>query len=128
MKPDEQQSSDVPEVVQLVGSEPIRPLPIAPPPSRKKRLLIIIAVIATIVIIGGGVAVYYLVNRQAVSTNESEQSSAVVNSSALQSATNAYTGGSTNESQLTQTDDSQLGSDTSASAGNMGESINENNL
>lgn len=84
-----------------------------------------------IVFVAAGV--YYGLNRfmPKASTTSTTQSSATATpaESALQSVTNAYSASSADESQLIQSnDDSQLGSDATKSAANIGDSIDESSL
>jgi cytoskeletal protein RodZ len=123
MQPQEPQSTtDSQEVQVLTDEPPVQPTPVVvTPPLHKKRIRAIIVIVIIVLVVCAGVA-YYLMTRSSTSQTESEQSAS------LRSATNAYTDGSSAESQFTQTDDSQLGNETSASAGTVGESVDENNL
>jgi flagellar basal body-associated protein FliL len=117
---------NIPDVTQPVAA-------IAQP--KKKRIYWLIggAVLVTVV----AVAAYYVLSQlnpkadTTTTTGTQQQSSAATATqpTALQDATSAYTNNPTDESKLIQsTDDSQLGNDAAKSAGNIGDSIDENGL
>lgn len=92
----------------------------------KKKLILMIAGAVCVVLISGGVVFYIL------SQNDSQTSSTTPveteETSTLQSTMNIYTDNASNESGLTDSDDSKLGEEASTNAGTVGDSVDENNL
>lgn len=123
------EASEAPET----PKEPVAPapfvLPIVPQSSHKKRNIIIAVIIVVVLIAVAGVAAYQLANRGSVAANTSQPNTSKSPSPAtadnVKSALDALTTGSSDETQLTETDDSKLGDDASASAGTVGDSIDE---
>lgn len=116
---------NIPDVTQPVAA-------VAQP--KKKRIYWLIGGAVFVAVVA--VAAYYVLNQlnpKAATTTtagtQQQSNAAATNSSALQDATSAYTNNPTDESKLIQsTDDSQLGNDAAKSAGNIGDSIDENGL
>lgn len=123
-------SNDKP-INNLTPGDPIEQ-PIVPPKQQSNSSLLtaIISIVVVILIIVAGY-IYFQISNGTKSNNVQNNSSASETSltkTAVESATQILTDGTNDESITSNTDDTSLIDDASSSTGNVGDSIDENNL
>jgi hypothetical protein len=108
-----------------------QPEPVVPVVKKSHRRLNILIAIISILVIGGiiGALLYYTKTKDTASKATSTQTTqAVTTNPDVQAATKGLTDGSSSESTLTSTNDSAAGTDANTSAGNVGDSVDENSF
>ncbi|MDB5160494.1 MAG: hypothetical protein JWO99_757 [Candidatus Saccharibacteria bacterium] len=106
-----------------------QPEPVVPSVKKSHRRLNILIAIISILVIGGiiGALLYYAKTKDTTLTAP-QTTQAVKTNPDVQAVTQSLTSSSSSESTLTNTDDSADGTDASTSAGNVGDSVDENSF
>jgi hypothetical protein len=136
----EQSPAPVLSPTSLSSVETVTPEPLATPdffgaakkPKKGRKVLFVILGIILVLIIAGatvyGLSIWNTKPKAKPVARPTSSTQTNATSAALTAATSSMTSGAQNESAITSTDDSAQAANASTSAGNVGDSVNENNF
>lgn len=107
---------------------PSSQMPLTPPKKLLTKRIIIVSIIIIVLISAGVSYSLFAMNKTQVTTATSTTQTDPPVNSAIQALTTSLTDNSISETTLTNTDDSTQATDSSTSAGMVGDSVDENNF